>query len=82
MPAEEIRFSSDARQHMLHGVNIMADAAGMNPMDIRRGIDLAVEAVVEDVQKRSRQISSSEEAELPKEPEAPHAAPNMTGMGL
>ena len=143
MPAKEIRFSSDARQHMLRGVNILADAvkttlgpkgrnvvsdkpfgpprttkdgvsvakeielpepfenmgaqmlrevasrtsdlvgdgtttatvlaqvmvqegfkadaAGMNPMDIRRGIDLAVEAVVEDLQKRSRQISSSEE---------------------
>src|SRR5579864_7107615 len=27
-------------------------AAGMNPMDLKRGIDLAVEAVVEDVQKR------------------------------
>ena len=38
-----------------------ADAANMNPMDVRRGIDLAVEAVVEDLKHRSRKISSSEE---------------------
>ena len=38
-----------------------ADAANMNPMDIRRGIDMAVEAVVEDLKTRSRKISSSEE---------------------
>src|ERR1044072_8735820 len=30
-----------------------AVAAGMNPMDLKRGVDLAVEAVVEDVKKRS-----------------------------
>ena len=30
-----------------------AVAAGLNPMDIRRGIDLAVAAVVEDIKKRS-----------------------------
>ena len=30
-----------------------AVAAGMNPMDLKRGIDVAVEAVVEDVKKRS-----------------------------
>lgn len=38
-----------------------ANAANMNPMDIRRGIDMAVEAVVGDLQARSRKISSSEE---------------------
>ena len=38
-----------------------AGAADMNPMDIRRGIDMAVEAVVEDLKARSRKISSSEE---------------------
>src|SRR6476646_5849039 len=31
-----------------------AVAAGMNPMDLRRGIDLAVEAVVADLQKNSK----------------------------
>ena len=31
-----------------------AVAAGMNPMDLKRGIDLAVEAVVEDIRKRSK----------------------------
>jgi chaperonin GroEL len=38
-----------------------AVAAGMNPMDLKRGIDLAVEAVVEDLKKRSRKISTSGE---------------------
>src|SRR5262244_3235405 len=36
-------------------------AAGMNPMDLKRGIDLAVTAVVEDVKKRSKKVSTSEE---------------------
>src|SRR5262245_57758226 len=40
---------------------VKAVAAGMNPMDLKRGIDLAVEAVVEDVQKRSKKVASSEE---------------------
>ncbi len=38
-----------------------AVAAGMNPMDLKRGIDLAVEAVVEDIKKRSRKISTNDE---------------------
>ncbi|MCB2101921.1 MAG: chaperonin GroEL, partial [Rhodobacterales bacterium] len=38
-----------------------AVAAGMNPMDLKRGIDLAVEAVVANVQKRSRKVSTSQE---------------------
>jgi len=36
-------------------------AAGMNPMDLKRGIDLAVAAVVEDVQKRSTKLKSTQE---------------------
>ena len=36
-------------------------AAGMNPMDLKRGIDLAVEAVIEDLKKRSKKVKSSEE---------------------
>ena len=38
-----------------------AVAAGMNPMDLKRGIDMAVEAVVEDVKSRSKPIKTSEE---------------------
>ena len=36
-------------------------AAGMNPMDLKRGIDLAVGKVVEDIQKRSKNVKSSDE---------------------
>src|SRR5881397_546398 len=38
-----------------------AVAAGLNPMDLKRGIDLAVEAVVADVKSRSKKISTNEE---------------------
>src|SRR5260370_26365105 len=38
-----------------------AVAAGMNPMDLKRGIDLAVETVVADLKKRSKKISTNEE---------------------
>src|SRR6058998_2845114 len=36
-------------------------AAGMNPMDLKRGVDMAVAAVVEDVKKRSKKVSTSDE---------------------
>src|SRR3954464_343098 len=36
-------------------------AAGMNPMDLKRGIDIAVSAVVKDIEKRSRKVVSSAE---------------------
>ncbi|MFZ0421809.1 MAG: chaperonin GroEL [Xanthobacteraceae bacterium] len=38
-----------------------AVAAGMNPMDLKRGIDLAVAAVVEDIKKRAKKVGSSAE---------------------
>ena len=38
-----------------------AVAAGMNPMDLKRGIDMAVEAVIADVKSRSTDIKTSEE---------------------
>ena len=38
-----------------------AVAAGMNPMDLKRGIDLAVDVVVKDIVKRSKKIRSSDE---------------------
>src|SRR5215468_10544862 len=143
MAAKEVRFSGDARERMLRGVNILADAvkvtlgpkgrnvvldksfgapritkdgvtvakeielsdkfenmgaqmvrevasktsdqagdgtttatvlahaivregakavgAGMNPMDLKRGVDLAVEAIVADLQKNSKDVTSNEE---------------------
>src|SRR5512135_989280 len=36
-------------------------AAGMNPMDLKRGIDLAVDAVVADLEKNSKKVTSNEE---------------------
>ncbi|WP_303977406.1 chaperonin GroEL [Dongia mobilis] len=38
-----------------------AVAAGINPMDLKRGIDTAVSAVVEDIKKRAKKVSTSEE---------------------
>ena len=38
-----------------------AVAAGMNPMDLKRGVDLAVEAIVEDLNKNSKKVTSNEE---------------------
>src|ERR1700680_1843036 len=38
-----------------------AVAAGMNPMDLKRGVDLAVEAVVADLQKNSKNVTSNDE---------------------
>src|SRR5689334_19870817 len=117
MPAKVVRFSVDARDRMLRGIetlahavrvtlgpkgrNVLLDksfgapritkdgvtvakeieledkfenmgaqmvrewakavAAGMNPMDLKRGIDLAVEAVVEDLKKNSKKVTSNEE---------------------
>src|SRR3954453_16930490 len=36
-------------------------AAGMNPMDLKRGIDIAVAAVLKDIEKRARKVNSSAE---------------------
>jgi len=38
-----------------------AVAAGLNPMDLKRGIDMAVGSVVEDLHKRSKTIESNDE---------------------
>ncbi|HYS69575.1 MAG TPA: chaperonin GroEL, partial [Gemmatimonadaceae bacterium] len=40
---------------------VKAVAAGINPMDLKRGIDLAVAAVVEHLRSNSRKITSNEE---------------------
>jgi chaperonin GroEL len=36
-------------------------AAGMNPMDLKRGVDIAVAAVVKDIEKRAKPVASSAE---------------------
>src|SRR5262245_31395743 len=38
-----------------------AVAAVMNPMDLKRGVDLAVEAIVKDLEKNSKKVTSNEE---------------------
>jgi len=43
---------------------VRAVAAGLNPMDLKRGVDMAVEAVIEDIKKRSKKISTN--AEIPR----------------
>ena len=40
---------------------VKAVAAGMNPMDLKRGIDMAVEAIVEDLGKRKRAVAGKAE---------------------
>ena len=40
---------------------VKAVAAGMNPMDLKRGIDIAVEAVVADLKSRSKKVSTNAE---------------------
>ena len=44
---------------MKEGIKLVA--AGMNPMDLKRGIDIAVTAVVKDIEGRSKKVGSSEE---------------------
>ena len=44
---------------MKEGIKLVA--AGMNPMDLKRGVDIAVTAVVKDVAGRSKKVQSSEE---------------------
>src|SRR5476649_279215 len=47
--------------HAIVKEGVKAVAAGMNPMDLKRGIDMAVQAVIEDVKKRSRKVSTNAE---------------------
>jgi len=47
--------------HAIVKEGIKAVAAGMNPMDLKRGVDMAVQAVIEDVKKRSRKVSTNAE---------------------
>src|SRR5213079_2949872 len=104
MAAKDVKFSGDARDRMLRGVDVLANAvkvtlgpkgrnvvidksfgapritkdgvtvakeivldgaksvaAGMNPMDLKRGIEIAVHAVVKDLEKRAKPVASSAE---------------------
>ncbi len=44
---------------MREGLKLVA--AGINPMDLKRGIDIAVAAVVKDIETRAKKVQSSEE---------------------
>src|SRR5579863_9869028 len=44
---------------MKEGLKLVA--AGLNPMDLKRGIDIAVTAVVKDIEKRAKKVQTSEE---------------------
>src|SRR6201987_2452678 len=47
--------------HAIVKEGVKAVAAGMNPMDLKRGIDIAVAAVVKDIEKRAKKVGSSAE---------------------
>src|SRR5919199_1754190 len=67
MAAKDVRFSTDgtttatilAASIVREGAK--AVAAGLNPMDLKRGVDLAVHAVVEDLKGRSKKVTTSDE---------------------
>jgi chaperonin GroEL len=49
---------------LAHGIvkeGTRAVAAGMNPMDLKRGVDLAVDAVLDDLNRNSKKVTSSDE---------------------
>src|SRR5919199_792862 len=53
------KFENMGAQMVREGAK--AVAAGLNPMDLKRGVDLAVDAVVEDLKSRSKKIATNEE---------------------
>jgi chaperonin GroEL len=53
--------TATVRAHAIVKEGAKAVAAGMNPMDLKRGVDLAVEAVVKDLQNNSKKVTSNEE---------------------
>ncbi len=46
--------------HAIVSEGAKAVAAGMNPMDLKRGVDLAVETVVADLRKNSKNVTSND----------------------
>src|SRR5216110_494650 len=47
--------------HAIVKEGVKSVAAGMNPMDLKRGVDIAVAAVVKDIEKRAKKVGSSAE---------------------
>src|SRR3954467_11416253 len=47
--------------HAMVREGVRAVAAGLNPMDLKRGMDIAVEAIVADVKNRARPVSTNDE---------------------
>jgi chaperonin GroEL len=47
--------------HAIVREGIKAVAAGMNPMDVKRGIDMATQSVLENIKKQSKPVSTSQE---------------------
>ena len=47
--------------HAIVREGVKSVAAGMNPMDLKRGVDLAVSAAIKDVEKRAKKVQSSAE---------------------
>jgi chaperonin GroEL len=47
--------------HAIVREGVKAVAAGLNPMDLKRGIDKAVESVVDDIKKRTKKVSTNDE---------------------
>src|SRR3989337_67221 len=80
MPAKQLIFDEAARNAILRGVSMLADAvtatvlahaidregiknvaAGANPMDLKRGIEKAVEVVIEELKKLSKPVQEKKE---------------------
>src|ERR671925_58644 len=71
MAHKELKFNEDARRALERGVNILAQAivreglknvaAGANPMALKRGIEKAVDAVVEDLKGQSKEVNGKED---------------------
>src|SRR6266705_299818 len=68
MAAKTISYGEEARQRILHGVNKLADAvkvtAGANPMELKRGIDRAVKAAVDALDKLSKPVEGKDIAHV------------------
>ncbi len=52
---------SDGANGLDHQGGLKLVAAGMNPMDLKRGIDIAAAAVAKDLERRAKKVLSSEE---------------------
>jgi chaperonin GroEL len=57
----EDKTTATVLAHAIVREGAKAVAAGMNPMDLKRGVDLAVETIVADLQKNSKNVTSNEE---------------------